>query len=76
MENIFRPSTAFPAVHDYDSALGALVTDGITKELEKIAAETWSKFVGVRATPEEEQAHFRKVYEAKVIQLGQPHKEE
>jgi len=70
MGDVFRPSTAFPAVYDYDSALGTLVTDTIAKGIEKLAGETWSKFNGVRATPEQEQAHFRKVYETKAVELA------
>lgn len=70
MDNIFRPSQAFPAPCETVSALHDFVTEGIAKELEKIAVETWSKFNGVRATPEQEQAYFRKVYEAKAVELA------
>lgn len=70
MDNIFRPSTAFPAVEDNLSVFHDLIGNQIAKDIEKIAAEAWGKFAGTRATPEEEQAYFRKVYEAKAVELG------
>lgn len=71
MDNVFRPSTAFPAAPESVSVLHDLVTAGIAKELEKLCADTWAQFSVRTGTPEEHEAQ-RKAYREKVDRLYPP----
>lgn len=44
MDNVFRPSRASLQACETTSALHALVTRGITKEIQNIGEQVWSKF--------------------------------
>lgn len=56
MDNIFRPSHAFPAVEDHESVFHEFIGNQITKDIEKLAEEVWSKFSIRTSTPEEHEA--------------------
>lgn len=72
MNNVFRPSHAFPAVPESTSVLHDLVTDGIAKEIEKLCADTWAQFgARVGTLPEQTEAQ-RKAYREKLDRLYPP----
>lgn len=71
MDNVFRPSHAFPAVPESGSVLHDLITTGIAKELEKLCADAWAQFSIRTGTPEEHEAQ-RKAYREKMDKLYPP----
>jgi hypothetical protein len=72
MNNVFRPSHAFPAVPESTSVLHDLVTDGIAKEIEKLCADSWARFSAKAGTLPEQTEAQRKAYREKVDRLYPP----
>lgn len=71
MDNIFRPSHAFPAVEGHESVFHEFIGNQITKDIEKLAEEVWSKFSIRTSTPEEHEA-LRKDFREKMDKLSPP----
>lgn len=68
MDNVFRPSTAFPVMPECNSVLHDMVTDDIAKQLEKMAAEVWAKFSSPLLS-KEEQEKTRQAFVSKASKL-------
>lgn len=71
MDNIFKPSHAFPAVEDHESVFHEFIGNQITKDIEKLAEEVWSKFSIRTSTPEEHEA-LHKAFREKMDKLYPP----
>lgn len=69
MDNIFRPSQASLQACETTSALHDLVARGITKEIQNIGEQVWSKFLVIDQNPEL-QTIFNDAYIEKLRQQG------
>lgn len=84
MNNIFRPSTAFPVVPDSNSVLHDWITKNIACDLERIAGEVLSKFPLCTLSKEDQEKtreaineKIEKMYPSRyqIVLLVEPHDE-